>query len=613
MKIPFHKAAELGLIALCGWSLWSGCAPVSDSGDSNAELDAVVTYFFPDDADPTNAQLLVVDDELLVQHAPGADAEARTAAIAAAGGEIISEVEDLDLTAIRIPAGTQGEVAATLAQSGLFEEFHKNYVFSSTAIPNDSSYSLQPHHPQIRSPEAWDIAKGSSAIVIAVVDSGVESTHPDLSGKIIDGWNTRTNSGDFSDVKGHGTLVAGAAAAISDNGTGVAGVAWDCPVVAVRVSDDSGQATARDLAAGILWAVNRGAKVINVSFAPLWSNKLIQSATEAAFSRGAVVIISAGNGGGTTTATGYEAALFVGAIDSSNKIASFSDRGPFVDLVAPGVGIYSTAIGASYRTADGTSFAAPIVAGAVALARSANPDLRPITIQNLLLSTTVDLGAAGVDSTFAGGGLDAAALVTAAQQTQFLPDVTAPTVRITSPKANGSMSGAAKVSITATDDWGVADVVLSIDGAPFATDTRSPYQFVVDTSTFSPGSHQLSVVATDTAGNVSLPHLVKASFARSTTSLSSATSVMFHSPLNGATVTGDTLIEATLSDSDGLATVEWWVDGAVVSTSSISGASTGVSYLWRASAATSGTHVILIKVLDGLGKQSTANLTLTKR
>lgn len=573
------------------------------------------TFEFSDDGDPTTAALPFVEDELVVQNLPGADAQAMLDAFNEVDAVIVSELSDLDMTVLRIAAGTQEAVAAKLNASELFEAIHKNYVLEAEATPSDPSFNVQSYLTQIGAPQAWDITTGSQSVVIAVVDSGIESTHPDLSSKILRGWNVRTNTNDFRDVKGHGTLVAGVAGAMSNNAVGISGVTWSSPILGVRVSDDSGQATARDVTAGILWAVNNGAKVINVSFAPLWSNSLVKSAVELAFNRGAIVVISAGNGGSVQTATGYEQALFVGAIDSSNLITNFSDRGPFVDLVAPGKSIYTTAIGATYRPADGTSFAAPVVAGVAALAWSTNTDLRPTTIQSILLSTTTDLGAAGYDATYAGGAVNAMRAVSMAEATTESPDVTAPTVRITSPRDGGSVSGKVKVDVTATDAVGVADAALSIDGVVFATDNRSPYQFVVDTSTFSAGGHKLSVRATDLVGNVSSEASANVTFTRSAgaSAGAGATTIAFRSPAGGASVSGDVLIEASVSDSDGLAVVEWWIDGASVQTVTASGTSTGVSYLWRGSGVTVGSHTIMLQVIDARGNRQSANLSLVRR
>jgi len=137
-----------------------------------------------------------------------------------------------------------------------------------------------------------------------------------------------------------------------------------------------------------------------------------------------LVIISTGNEGQTSQALGYSQAIFVGAVNTASEIASFSDRGPFVDLVAPGTAIRTTDGGGEYAMVNGTSFAAPIVAGVAALGWSVNPDLRPVTIATALQDTAVDLGNVGTDDAYGYGLVDAAAAVDEAARLTFTPDST---------------------------------------------------------------------------------------------------------------------------------------------------------------------------------------------
>lgn len=615
LPLPVRRGPRAALLLAALVTSLCGCGSTAPAEPDPQPDDALAParYAFPDDADAATAALPFVEDELIVQAFPGVTTDEVDEAAQLAGASVVDRISELSVTRLRIARGAQAEVAEQLAATGAFESLNKNYILTAEATPNDPSYVQQPYLGQINLPHAWDVTTGAEDVLIAIVDSGVESTHPDLAGKITEGWNVRTNSADYRDVKGHGTLVAGTAAAMSDNAVGVSGVAWENPILAVRVSDDAGQATARDVAAGILWATNRGAKVINVSFAPLWSNTLVKSACEHAFNRGSLVVISAGNGGGTQTATGYDEGIFVAALDGTNQLATFSDRGPFVDISAPGRAIYSTAIGASYRAADGTSFAAPIVSGVLALAWSMNPALRPATVRDLLLDEAIDLGSGGVNSTFGHGAVDAGAVLDAAESAVFTPDTTAPSVRFTSPRAGTSLRGRAAIKATAADNVGVADVLLEIDGIPQATDTRKPYEFAINTALFSAGAHTLAITATDLDGNRSAKQTLSASFARgSITGSGGASTITFRTPAANATVSGDVLVEASISDSDGLAVVEWFVDGTSVSTTSVGGTSSVVSYLWRGAASTSGAHLISVQVLDGRGEATSANLALNR-
>ena len=609
------KRVQVGVLLSVSWTLMlPGCGPTVKLEGSPTDNATVADFTFPEDDDPTIAALPFEEETLLVQPLPGADPQALKSIYAAAGATIVDEMGDIDVTVLRAPAGKLRETAATLADSGLLETFQKNYQYSTQTVPNDPIYNRETHLPQIHADQAWDITTGSSDIVIGIVDTGVDPDHADLAEKIIDGWNVYDSNARFDDVFGHGTEVAGVAAAVSDNGIGVAGVAWESPIVAVRVGSETGLSSSSHIAAGILWAAANGARVINVSFAPLWSDKVVKSAAQQVYHRGGLVVISAGNGGGMNTAVGFDEAIFVGAITAENKIASFSDRGPFVDIVAPGTGIRSTTFDGDYGIANGTSFAAPIVSGIAALAWAINPELRPITIKESIIDTVMDLGSKGKDTTFGHGAVDAAAAVAAAQHAFDAADTISPAVRVTKPLTGQSLSGKATASVTATDRYGVADVVLSVDGVPFATDTRSPYTFVIDTTAFTTGSHELSFVATDYSGNASSPQTVRVTFSSVTTAGAGRNgTIRFTTPSEGASVTGNVSIKASVADADGLSLIEWFVDGESVFVATLSGASSGVSYVWRSNSATGGLHTITVAITDTAGNLTRGSLTLIRR
>ncbi len=592
--------------ALCLAGALAGCGAAVDSAGSAQE-----EVLFVEDADPAVNALSFVEDELLVQPYPGADPPDLADLYADAGAVVVEGLSEIGMTVLRVPPAEFNEIAQRLADSGLIETVQKNYLFEPSRTPNDPIFSRQTHLSQIRAADAWDTTVGVEEIIIAIVDTGVDTDHPDLADKIIDGWNVYDGDSDYSDVHGHGTLVAGVAAALSNNRTGVAGVAWDCSLLAIRATDERGRSSARHIAAGILWAVAHDASVINVSFAPLWSNRVVRSAAQEAFARGSLVVISAGNAGGTTRAGGYAEALFVGAINTSDQIASFSDRGPFVDLVAPGTGIRSTEMNGEYGMANGTSFAAPIVAGVAALAWSVNSDLRPTSIESAIVDTSVDLGPTGKDTTYGHGAVDAAAAVDEATRLTFVPDATPPTLRVTRPSQGAILSGRYTARATATDKWGVADVVLSIDGVPLATDTRAPFRFVVDTSRFPSGTHTLSFVATDLAGNSTVAKNVRVTFRLSSRDYGGAQGrVTFRSHRDGAQVTGNVTIRATVSDSNGLATMEWLIDGQSVYVSPLAGESSGVEYVWRTTGAARGRHTVTLTITDSLGNRTSGQLDL---
>jgi subtilisin family serine protease len=229
---------------------------------------------------------------------------------------------------------------------------------------------------------AWSISRGTG-VTVAVVDTGVDRSHPDLSGQVLSGWTflngTQSKSG-AADDNGHGTHVAGTIAARANNQVGITGAAPGARILPVKVLSASGSGYYSDVAKGITWATQHGARVINLSLGGSSTSSAITSAIDYARSCKAVVVAAAGNNGscaGTTNAPSYPAAisgaLGVAAVDSTLTRACFSNVGTYVDFAAPGVGVWSTLPGAKYASWQGTSMATPHVAAAAAIVLAKRP------------------------------------------------------------------------------------------------------------------------------------------------------------------------------------------------------------------------------------------------
>lgn len=614
MKIGSVRAlsitVSLCVVGACGVRP-TGVTTGSTSGSDELDLKTDVALF-SDDTDAATAALPTVPGELLVQPFPGADPGLLAVVYSSAGAEVIDELPEIDLVVLQVGVDSLDVAAKSIVESGLIETIQRNRIYEAQAVPDDPMFSRQGFLEQVNAPAAWDESVGDESVVIAIVDSGVELDHPDLEDKLIDSWDVHEGEPGNGDATGHGTSVAGVAGAMSDNGAGVAGVAWESPILSVRATGSRGTATSRDIAAGILWAQGSGAKVINVSFAPLWSNSVVRAAAEHAFNRGSLVVISAGNDGGFTTNRGYDEALFVGAVTGSGGLASFSDRGPFVDVVAPGTAIRTTTSDGSYGLVNGTSFAAPIVSGVAALCWSVNPDLRPSSITDILSASAVDLGDEGFDDKFGHGLVDAAAAVELALETTELPDDAPPSVRVRRPSDGSTISGRAIVEARASDDDGIADVVLLIDEVAIATDTRTPYRFVIDTAVFGTGWHELAFVATDHSGHSATSRVIDVQFSV-VDGTATGISIDIRSPAPGARVGASVTIQATVASDQGLATVEWLVDGQSQLVTPVSGRSSGISYTWRTAGYVRGAHLITIIVTSLRGEQGFGTIELVRR
>jgi type VII secretion-associated serine protease mycosin len=258
--------------------------------------------------------------------------------------------------------------------------------------------------------QAQRITKGAG-VTVAVVDSGVNAGHPDLRGAVLAGRDTVSGKDGRFDADGHGTAMAGLIAARGHGGSGVLGIAPAAKILPVRPSNDTTFA-----AEGIRWAAEHGAKVINMSFAIAGSDNLHAAVREAA-AKDVVLIGAAGNTGDKGNATeypvGYPEVLGVGAVDRKGKILPFSQHGPQVDLVAPGIDMPTAGLGDDYRTGFGTSNAAAIVSGAAALIRAEHPDLTAAQVVQILTATATDKGDKGRDDYYGSGELNLVKALTA--------------------------------------------------------------------------------------------------------------------------------------------------------------------------------------------------------
>ncbi|WP_299027871.1 peptidase S8 [uncultured Thermanaerothrix sp.] len=285
---------------------------------------------------------------------------------------------------VKLPPGSDLEAALQLFRQQNFIEYAEpNHVYRALDfIPNDPFWRDQWALPKIQLPQAWEISQGQSDRVIAVLDTGVDYRHPDLKDKVLHGGRNFVNNNDDSDAmddQGHGTHVAGIAAAATNNEVGVAGVCPQCQILPIKVLDSQGTGNATTVAQGIEYAVEQGARIVNLSLGGPNCSETLAQAINGAFNRGVLIIAASGNNGSKISMS-YPArsprVVSVGAVDQYDVEAQFSQRDETLDLLAPGVDIYSTVINSGYMLSSGTSMAAPHVAGVAGLLWSQNPGWR---------------------------------------------------------------------------------------------------------------------------------------------------------------------------------------------------------------------------------------------
>ncbi len=416
-----------------------------------------------------------------------------------------------------------------------------DFKITANLTPNDPSYpSLwgmeQTNDADIDASTAWDFGT-SSSVVVAVIDSGIDYNHVDLvpniwtnsdeiSGNGIDddangyiddtrGWNFVSNNNNPMDDNGHGTHVAGTIGAVGNNGIGVAGVAWNVKVMALKFLDASGSGSLSGAVAAVDYARVNGAKIINASWGGGGFNTALNSALQRFQNAGGIFVAAAGNEAANNAVVGSYPANYnlpsvvsVAASSQTDTLASFSNFGTNVDIAAPGVSILSTYPGNRYARLSGTSMATPHVAGAMALLWGQSPSLTSTQLIDLVMQNTDNVLR---DRTIYGRmNLGKAAL---ALQASTTPDTTGPTVSgATWNAANGSLSS---VDIQFSESIQATSVTLSSiqltgpNGSIAATSVtptnanRTVWRVVFPTQS-AVGTYQLTVLPTalDTAGNL---------------------------------------------------------------------------------------------------------------
>lgn len=270
---------------------------------------------------------------------------------------------------------------------------------------------------RIGADKIWETTTGVG-VTVAVIDTGVEMTHPDLQGKVTKGYDFVNDKESPEDDNGHGTHVAGIVAA-SRNDVGTVGVSHGTSIMPVKVLNSAGSGYISDVAKGIYWATDNGAQVINLSLGAPVDTDVLRRAVNYAANKGVLMVAAAGNDYGAPCQypAAYDNVICVVATDSSNRLASFSNVGG--ELAAPGVSNYSTFLGGSYRYLSGTSMAAPHVAGSLAILRGICTDCNSSELIATLRDTAIDLGAEGTDIIFGYGLVD---LRVAAEQYLNIPE-----------------------------------------------------------------------------------------------------------------------------------------------------------------------------------------------
>jgi len=505
--------------------------------------------------------------QVLVKFRPNASQQAIDALNASMATRQVDAIAAIGVKVLQLPAGQSSQAAASVyARNPLVQFAEPNTVkMALDTVPNDPQISLNQWGVQkVKGPAAWDITTGSSTAVIAVLDTGVWAGHPDLAGKVGAGYNFVASNTNTGDDNGHGTGVAGVAAAATNNSIGMAGMSWQSPVMPVKVCDAAGSCLDSWITNGMTWAADHGARVINMSLGgPGSCGATLQSAVDYAWSRGVVIVAASGNGGGAVDApANCTNVVAVGATNSSDARPSWSNYGSALDLVAPGATIACPSLSGGYAAGTGTSFAAPFVSGTAALlvAKGATNS----AAVTALTAGTDDLGPAGWDQEYGSGRLNAF-------------------------KALGALGGVPLPTATATS------------GPPTATATPAV------TSTAPPAPTATATSAAPTATATPVAPTATATLPPAPSSDTTPPVVTLTSPANGASLGGGVTLSATASDNVGVVRVEFYIDGVLLKTDTRAPYSTG----WNTRRSANGAHTVTAKAYDGAGNVASDSHTVT--
>ena len=305
----------------------------------------------------------------------------------------------------KITATEIKDVIEELESNPVVEYVEPNYVMNIQTVPNDADYSKQWALPKMDLPAVWDGNRGNENVVIAILDTGLDYNHPDKPVRTALGYDFVNDDNSPQDDHGHGTYIAGVIAARSNNNAGIAGICWRCTVMPIKVMNQNGVGTYADVANGIVWAADHGADIINLSIGGYAVSQTLQDAVIYAQNKGVLIVAAAGNQGVNSPLypASFPNVIGVSATDENDERWARSNSGSYVDVSAPGVGVYGLGLNGQYRSQTGTSVAAAHVSGLAALFLSGEMGLSNNQLSQKLYNNAVDLGASGKDSLYGYG------------------------------------------------------------------------------------------------------------------------------------------------------------------------------------------------------------------
>jgi hypothetical protein len=550
-----------------------------------------------------------ISGRLLIKGKPGIDEGKFLNILAKHSAAMERKLDRIGVTVAKVPPGLEKKILAEIQANPSIDFVELDRLVPASFVPNDPGFGSQWHLAKVGAASAWDGASAET-ITIAILDTGVDATHPDLAAHLLPGWNTASGNSDTSDIYGHGTKVAGAAAAAFNNGLGVAGLARDAKILPVRISNDSvsGVAPWSAISSGVTWAADHNARVAVNSYVS-WDSATVTSAAAYLRSKGGQMVAAGGNYGTLRPDPDNPEIIVASATDGNDIRAGWSNSGPAIDVAAPGVSIYTTTRGGGYGYVNGTSFSTPLTGALVALVMGVNPDLSPQDVEKIIEDSAYDPTGTGFSNDYGHGRIDAAAAIAMAKTyTPTVMDTIRPSVSIKSPASGSTVNGVVGVDVSASDNVGVAKVDLYVNGALLGTDAVAPYSFSWDTTPLGNSTATLTAYAYDTSSNKTVSSAATINVYNIVDTTPPVASIL--SPASGAKVSGSVTINAAATDNVKVSSLSLSIDGKVVKTAT--GASLSYSWNTKQKNIKAGSHTIAVTATDSSQNKATAQIFVTK-
>jgi len=522
------RAAFNDAVPSSGVALGSGAASSQSVGVAGATATPVIpTAQGPVELAPDG--LPARSGSLLVTFRPTASEHARDAANTQAHAAIAELVGRGDTVRVQVQSGTLAEAMAAYAARADVARVEPDYVLHASMTPNDPRYSDEWGLTRIQASAAWDRVGGAPDVKVAVLDTGI-SNHPDLAGRVVLTKDFTGSGNGTNDVVGHGTHVAGTIAAATNNGVGVAGIAFGSSLLVGKVLGDDGIGTISTVANGVVWAADNGAKVISMSLgADVACPTAMQDAVTYAWNKGVVVVAAAGNDGVArpNTPSNCTNAVPIGAVDSNDSKPGFSNYGSQVQVAAPGSMVLSTGLNGEYIWMSGTSMATPHAAGVAALIWASPYGTSNQAVVQRLFSTADRI--AGTGSQWVHGRINAMAAVGGSPSSPAEPSTPTPTPATPTPMTPTPTAPTPTPSPTASP-VPTSSPIASPTPPPSACDPRPNVS--IRAAAGAPGELRVTIGATTTAGVTPTNRLIQVRFGEATNALVHVDSSQAMSPGN---------------------------------------------------------------------------------